>query len=68
MSPGIVDTDLNADWLRNNPQAHAAAAGYSVFGRVGEPQDIADVVAFAASPAGRWVTGQNLDATGGSQL
>jgi len=68
VSPGIVDTDLNADWLRNNPDARAAAAAYSVFSRVGEPEDIADVVAFAASPAGRWVTGQNLDATGGSQL
>ncbi|GAA4474907.1 SDR family oxidoreductase [Phytohabitans houttuyneae] len=68
VSPGIIDTDMNADWLRDKPEARAAAAVYSVFGRVGEPDDVADVVAFAASPASRWVTGQNLDATGGSQL
>jgi 3-oxoacyl-[acyl-carrier protein] reductase len=68
VSPGIVDTDINADWLRDSAEARAVAGAYSVFGRVGEPEDIADVVAFAVSPAGRWVTGQNLDATGGSQL
>jgi 3-oxoacyl-[acyl-carrier protein] reductase len=40
----------------------------SAFNRVGEPADIADVVAFVASDDARWVTGQYLDATGGSLL
>jgi 3-oxoacyl-[acyl-carrier protein] reductase len=34
-------------------------------GRIGTPSDIADVVAFLASPDARWVTGQVLDTTGG---
>jgi len=68
VAPGIVDTDTNAGWLRGNPEAQANAASYSAFDRVGEPEDIADVVAFLASPAARWVTGQVLDATGGSHL
>ncbi|GAA3945185.1 SDR family oxidoreductase [Actinomadura viridis] len=66
VSPGIVDTEMNG-WLAD-PAARREAEGYSTFGRVGEPADIADVVAFAASPDARWVTGQNLDATGGSCL
>jgi 3-oxoacyl-[acyl-carrier protein] reductase len=33
---------------------------------VGTPADVADVVAFLASDAGRWVTGSWVDATGGS--
>ncbi|WP_309055547.1 SDR family oxidoreductase, partial [Streptomyces sp.] len=32
------------------------------------PEDVADVVGFLASDAARWVTGQNIDASGGSGL
>jgi 3-oxoacyl-[acyl-carrier protein] reductase len=34
-------------------------------GRLGTPADIADVVAFLAGPDARWITGQNIQATGG---
>jgi 3-oxoacyl-[acyl-carrier protein] reductase len=34
-------------------------------GRIGVPSDIADVVAFLASPDARWVTGQVIEASGG---
>lgn len=66
VAPGIVDTDVNADWLRGNEEAWAGAAALSTLGKVGTPADIADVVAFLASHDGRWVTGQWIDATGGS--
>jgi NAD(P)-dependent dehydrogenase (short-subunit alcohol dehydrogenase family) len=66
VAPGIIDTELNA-WLAD-PEAARAAASYSVFDRVGQPEDVADVVAFVASDDARWITGQYLDATGGSQL
>ncbi|PYI52485.1 SDR family oxidoreductase [Paenibacillus flagellatus] len=65
--PGIVDTDVNASWL-HTPEGTRHASDMSVFGRVGQPADIADVVAFLASPDGRWVTAQMVDATGGSHL
>jgi 3-oxoacyl-[acyl-carrier protein] reductase len=68
VAPGLVDTDMNADWLRVSDETRAQAAGVSAFGRVGEPSDVADVVAFAVSDDARWVTGQVLDATGGSVL
>ncbi|MFF8503970.1 SDR family oxidoreductase [Streptomyces anulatus] len=66
VAPGIVDTDVNADWLRASDAARADAANLSALGKVGTPADIADVVAFLASDAGRWVTGHWIDATGGS--
>ncbi|MFF9015781.1 SDR family oxidoreductase [Streptomyces sp. NPDC014870] len=66
VAPGIVDTDINAAWLRGDDEAWARSAALSTLGRVGEPSDIADVVAFLASHDGRWVTGQWIDATGGS--
>jgi NAD(P)-dependent dehydrogenase (short-subunit alcohol dehydrogenase family) len=68
VAAGLVDTDMNAAWLRASDEARAQAASASAFGRVGEPRDIADVVAFVASENSRFVTGQVLDATGGSVL
>lgn len=67
VGPGIVETDLNAAWLAD-PTARAHAASRSVFDRLGTPQEVADVVAFLASPDSRWVTGQHLAVTGGLQL
>ncbi|MEU3373983.1 SDR family oxidoreductase [Streptomyces sp. NPDC006660] len=66
VAPGVIDTDINADWLRADDGAWAATAAMSPLGRVGEASDIADVVAFLASDDGRWITGQWLDATGGA--
>jgi len=65
--PGIVDTDMNADWL-DAPGAREQAGAVSVFNRVGTVDDIARLVRHLASDAGRWTTGQVIDATGGSRL
>ncbi|MEW1756746.1 SDR family oxidoreductase [Streptomyces cyaneofuscatus] len=66
VAPGIVDTDVNAGWLRTSEEAWAGAAAMSALGKVGTPAEIADVVAFLASNEGRWITGHWIDATGGS--
>ncbi|KUJ65347.1 3-oxoacyl-ACP reductase [Streptomyces albus subsp. albus] len=68
VAPGIIDTDVNAGWLRGNPEAEAQAAAVAALGRVGRPEDVADVVGFLASDDARWVTGRVIDATGGSGL
>jgi 3-oxoacyl-[acyl-carrier protein] reductase len=59
LSPGFTDTDMLPEEYR------AYGASLSPFNRVGTPQDVADVSAFLASDASRWVTGQNLQAGGG---
>lgn len=64
---GVVDTDMNASWLDDDEQREAAASIASL-GRIGEPADIADIVAFLASDQARWVTGQIIDGSGGSFL
>jgi hypothetical protein len=51
-------------WLDEVPGA-VGGAGIVALGRVGEPADIADAVAFFASPDSRWVTGQVLEVNGG---
>ncbi|MEV0203311.1 SDR family oxidoreductase [Nonomuraea sp. NPDC050691] len=68
VAPGYVDTDVNAGWLRTDPEAAAEAAAAAALGRVGQPDDIAGVVAFLASDDARWVTGRVVDATGGTAL
>jgi len=64
--PGVVDTEINP--TLKDPAIRAGYARQSVFDRIGQPEDIADVVAFLASDEARWVTGQHLDATGGTHL
>lgn len=40
----------------------------TALGRIGEPEDVADVVGFLAGPGGRWITGRTLDVSGGTFL
>jgi len=63
VSPGPTDTELfNAGKTREQIQRMAQAAA---FGRLGRPEEIAEVVAFLAGDAAGWVTGQNLRVNGG---
>lgn len=67
VAPGYVATDMNAR-RRATPEASAALAALSVFNRIGTPADIADIVGFLVSDDARWITGQYVDATGGTAL
>ncbi|MDQ1910474.1 SDR family oxidoreductase [Paenibacillus sp. GD4] len=65
--PGFVATDMNAAMLQD-PASRKFGAEFSIFGRWGEPEDIADIAGYLASPDSRWITGQLIDASGGSYL
>ncbi|MFB7668125.1 SDR family oxidoreductase [Kitasatospora sp. NPDC056138] len=67
VAPGFVATDMNAR-RRTTPEAVAALEDYSAFKRVGQVEDVADIVTFLASDDSRWITGQRIDASGGSRL
>ena len=63
VSPGPTDTDLfNQGKSEEQKQRVRSMAA---LGRLGQPQDIADVVALLVSEDARWITGQNLRANGG---
>ncbi|HET6860422.1 MAG TPA: SDR family oxidoreductase [Streptomyces sp.] len=65
VAPGIT---RNGNPVFDIPQAVEQMAQLSAFNRVGEPNDVADVVAFLASDDARWITGSFVDATGGTLL
>ncbi|MEU8471749.1 SDR family oxidoreductase [Streptomyces sp. NPDC029006] len=66
VAPGYTETEINPT-LRI-PEVRRRYSDASVFARLGEPADIADVVSFVASDEARWVTGQWIDASGGVHL
>ena len=59
VSPGFTDTAMLWDSFRE------AGAQMSPLKRLGTPEDIADVVVFMVSDQVRWLTGQNIQASGG---
>jgi NAD(P)-dependent dehydrogenase (short-subunit alcohol dehydrogenase family) len=65
VAPGIVRTHLaRALWENFEEQLNTALP----LGRIGEPDDIAGTIAFLASDAARWITGQTLVVDGGAQI
>lgn len=67
VGPGGTATDMNAARLAT-PEGRAAMAADSPLGRIGQPADVAAIVGFLVSDAAGWVTGQWIDASGGSLL
>jgi len=61
VSPGYTITNM----LPADPAFRQIGEQASPFKRLGLPKDIADVVAFVVSEEARWLTGQNVHASGG---
>jgi 3-oxoacyl-[acyl-carrier protein] reductase len=63
VAPGPVDTALFQHG--KTTEEMNAIAKMNPFGRLGQPEDIASVVAFLAGPDSGWVNGQTIRANGG---
>lgn len=63
--PGPVETDMTDEWSADYRQR--VTSGIPL-GRLGKPGEIADIVAFLASSASGFVTGQTLNANGGTYM
>lgn len=62
VAPGVIRTDLTATLPADLLDRQAAAAA---LGRLGEPDEVADVIRFLAGDGARYVTGQVLGVDGG---
>jgi NAD(P)-dependent dehydrogenase (short-subunit alcohol dehydrogenase family) len=69
VAPGLTRGEY-ADGSRSfdDEETRAWVRSVTPLGRMGEPEDIAKVIAFMASDQASWVTGQVLDASGGWQI
>ncbi|WP_448100976.1 3-oxoacyl-ACP reductase FabG [Luteibacter jiangsuensis] len=65
VAPGFIDTDMT----RALPEEQRAALLTGIaLGHLGEASDIAEAVAFLASPAARYITGETLHVNGGMYM
>ncbi|MBT9332924.1 SDR family NAD(P)-dependent oxidoreductase [Paracidobacterium acidisoli] len=66
VAPGIIDTDMSS--FTKTEAGRETALSIQALKRIGQPGDVADVIAFLASDAARWITGASIPADGGSKL
>ena len=65
VAPGFIDTDMTRALPEESKQA---MLGQIALGRLGETADIASAVAFLASPAAAYITGETLHVNGGMYM
>lgn len=63
--PGLINTPMLAG---NSPETNAAYASMVPMGRIAEPKEVAEVVAFLASDAASYVNGAEIAVDGGARL
>ena len=66
VAPGPIDT--RGLWDAMSEAERAAAGEKFLLGRIGQPDDIAEAVAFLAGSRAAYVTGATLPVTGGAEL
>ena len=62
VAPGVIETAMNS---RLNPTELAGLREETPLGCIGQPQDVAETVAWLASDAARFITGQVISPNGG---
>jgi NAD(P)-dependent dehydrogenase (short-subunit alcohol dehydrogenase family) len=65
VAPGYIETDLIAASLNSGFVKRAHLEQLTPLGRLGRPEEVAQVIAFLVSPASSYVTGVTLPVDGG---
>ncbi|WP_426802430.1 SDR family NAD(P)-dependent oxidoreductase [Xanthomonas campestris] len=65
VSPGAIRTELGGGV---DKAFESLLASQTALGRIGEPEDVARVIAMLLSKEGQWIDGQSIDVSGGYSL
>ncbi len=68
IAPGPTRTRLGGDAFEKYPEVIDELAAKTVLGRIGEPADIGAVIAFLLSEDAAWITGEEIQVSGGYAL
>jgi 3-oxoacyl-[acyl-carrier protein] reductase len=66
LQPGAIETPMTAPAFKDMPEFKAYWEHKAALGRLGQPEDIADVIAFLASDDARFMSGQGFFVDGGA--
>ena len=68
VSPGTIDTAFHQQIKSTKPEVFASWAQSIMLGRLGQPEDVAGVVAFLASSDAAFITAETIQVGGGQAL
>jgi NAD(P)-dependent dehydrogenase (short-subunit alcohol dehydrogenase family) len=68
VAPGAIATDFSGGVVRDNPEVQRMVIANTALARIGQPDDIGEMIAALLGDENRWISGQRIEVSGGMAL